>query len=108
MKYLTTALLFIALYELVKHLYEKYYKNWKNKYFCGKVCEREMLLHPFKERIFYDNFSVFVGHNNSYSVILDSNTIATWWYSDGKIKDLYIYNEELFKTFKEKYILENN
>ena len=88
--------------------HEKIYRNWKNKYFCKGVCNDIMYKHPFQERIFYDKFYVSVGHNDIYSIILGNQSVASWYYTNGKIANLYIDNEELFKTFKEKYILENN
>ena len=108
MKFLISIILFIVLYELIKNLHENFYKNWKNKYFCRDVCNDIMLKHPFKERVFYDGFYVDVGHNDNYIVVLETQSIAAWFYKSGEVRDLCIYNEELFKTFKEKYILENN
>ena len=110
MKILLVVLLLILLYECVKFLYEETYKNWNNKYFCKKVCDDIMLKHPFQERIFYDKFSVFVGHgsNNIYTVLLGHQVIASWAYTNDKIDNLFIYNEGIFATFKEKYILETN
>ena len=72
------------------------------------VCNDIMFKHPFKERVFYDGFYVDVGHNDNYIVVLEAQPIAAWSYKNGEVRDLCIYNEELFKTFKEKYILENN
>ena len=108
MKYLCFALLLIALYETIKHLHKKYYKNWKNKYFCKGVCDDIMFKNPFQERVFYDAFFIDVGHNNTYTIVLGSQSVAAWTYINGSIDNLCVYNEELFKTFKEKYILENN
>ena len=108
MKYLLITLFIILMYEAINFFYKETYKNWRTKYFCGKLSEEIALLHPFKERVFYDKFSVFVGHTNEYAITLDNLTIATWKYLNGKVTDVIVNNEELFKTFKENYILENN
>lgn len=108
MKYLLITLLLIVTYEAIKFLYDETYKNWRIKYFCRKVSNEITLLHPFKERVFYDKFSVFVGHSSVYVITLDNITIASWKYLNGEIVDVIVDNEELFKTFKENYILENN
>ena len=108
MKYLLITLFIILMYEAITFFYKETYKNWRTKYFCRKVSEEIALLHPFKERIFYDKFSVFVGHTNTYAITLDNSTIATWKYLNGEVSNVIVDNEELFKTFKENYILENN
>lgn len=84
------------------------YKNMKNKYFCKKVSER---IKPSKQEkivVACDKFNIVVHHDNTFHLYLDKNFIANWSYQNNEVKDLSIISEELFNSFKEKYILEIN
>ena len=100
MKFLFIALLLIVAYEV---LYEKYYKNTRNKYFCRKVSEDIILNHPYKERIFYNNFNVVVQTESIFNLFLEDTFVASWEYVDYKITSMYVEDMKLFNIFKEDY-----
>lgn len=107
MKYLLLALILMYVFELSYYLYTEKVKNSSNKYFCKSVSERIGNSLDERKQISYDNFNVVV-RNKLFCLYLDKNFIAHWTYENGNVTDLFVSSEELFKTFKEKYILENN
>ena len=96
MKYLLIVLLLIVFYEVLD-------KKWAYKYFCRCVSKDINLIHSDKERIFYDNFSIFVNDDNSFTLVLDTIVVANWSCKDEKITSLNIFDEDLFNTFKRNY-----
>lgn len=82
--------------------YEVIGKKWAYKYFCRCVTKDIYLKHPTEERIFYDNFNIFVNDNDSFTLMLDTIVVANWSYKDDNIH-LSIIDEDLFNTFKRNY-----
>jgi hypothetical protein len=100
MKLLLSVLFLIVTYEL---LYEKIYKENRNKYFCKKVSEDIKLIHPQDERIFYNNFNVVVQTETIFNLFLEDTIVASWEYIDNKITSVCVRDMELFNLFKETY-----